>query len=382
MSLVVDEHRQYLADDARIAAFRRAIGEMVKPGDTVLDLGAGTGILGLLACQRGASRVYCVEETGMIGLAREICRANGFQDRVVFLKELSAHVILPERVDVVVADQIGRFGFDAGIVEYFRDARARLLKPGGALIPSRIDLWVAPVECPSLREQVEFWTHRPAGFDFGPAHDRAINTGYPIKFRPDHLLGEPALLCSVDPSLAPASWSGLEADVTVAKAGTLHGVGGWFSAQLSPSVIMSNSPLAHSPINRQNVFFPINDPVKVESGDRVTIRMTIIPTEAVVRWRVEVWGASDDGLLKKAHADHSTFQGMLLCVEDLQRTQPDFVPRLSPWGEARLTVLELCDGRRTVREVEQELHRRHPGLFPSLADAAKFVAEVTTRYAQ
>lgn len=145
---------------------------------------------------------------------------------------------------------------------------------------------------------------------------------------------------------------------------------------------MSNSPLANSPINRQNVFFPIDRPVKLEIGDRITIRMTIVPTEALVAWNVEVWGRSDGGMVKKAQAGHSTFQGMLLCSEDLQRTQPDFVPRLSPWGEARLSVLELCDGRRTLREVEQELYRRHPALFRSLAEAAKFVAEVTTRYAR
>ncbi|MBI2364599.1 MAG: hypothetical protein HYV01_06280 [Deltaproteobacteria bacterium] len=51
MSLVVDEHRQYLADDARISAYRRAIQEVVHPGDVVLDLGAGTGILGLLGAR-------------------------------------------------------------------------------------------------------------------------------------------------------------------------------------------------------------------------------------------------------------------------------------------------------------------------------------------
>src|SRR5215475_1775821 len=105
MSLVLDEHRQYLADAARVSAFRQAIEEIVTPGDVVLDLGAGTGILGLMACRAGAKRVY-----------------------------------------VVLADQIGRFGLESGILEYFGDARARFLKPDGLMVPSEIRLVVAPVE--------------------------------------------------------------------------------------------------------------------------------------------------------------------------------------------------------------------------------------------
>jgi hypothetical protein len=72
---------------------------------------------------------------------------------------------------------------------------------------------------------------------------------------------------------------------------------------------------------------------------------------------------------------------MLLCKEDLERTDLRFVPQLSPWGEARRSILELCDGRRPLSEIELEIHRRHPALFRSFADAAAFVTEVVTRYA-
>lgn len=377
MSLIVDEHREYLADQARTSAFCLAIREVVKPGDVVLDLGAGTGILGLFACRAGAKRVYSVEEGGIIELARAICRANGFQDQVTFIKGLSTRVELPERVDVVVADQIGRFGFEAGLLEYFGDARRRFLNPSGRLVPSCVDLWVAPVECPEMSARVEFWNHVPAGFDFRPSRSWAANTGYPVKLRPDHLLSDPVSAASLDLSIATQTSLNLEASVVATRAGYLHGIGGWFSARLSNTVTMSNSPLATDSINRRNVFFPIDRVVGLEKGDHVRIKMRILPSTLVVTWDVEVLGGTNT---RKARFTHSTFHGMLICQEDLERTQPHFVPKLSPWGEARRSTLTLCDGRRSLAEIEHEVYSHHPELFRSLGEAAAFVAEVITRY--
>ena len=88
----------------------------------------------------------------------------------------------------MLADQIGHFGFDAGVVQFFADAHRRFLKPGGVLLPSRVDLVIAPVEAPALFEQIQFWRTRPAGFDFTPAWTSAANTAYPTRLAPDQLL--------------------------------------------------------------------------------------------------------------------------------------------------------------------------------------------------
>jgi hypothetical protein len=40
----------------------------------------------------------------------------------------------------------------------------------------------------------------------------------------------------------------------------------------------------------------------------------------------------------------------------------------------------LCDGRRTLDEIEREVFARHGALFASPAEAALFVSEVVTRY--
>lgn len=378
MSLVLDEHREYLEDKARLSAFRRAINETVRPGDVVLDLGCGTGILGLLASKAGARQVYSVDDSGMAQLARDIGRANHVGDRVSVIKGLSTRIDLPELADVVVADQIGRFGFEAGVLEYFADARRRLLKPSARAVPERIDLWVALVEHAPQWKKVDFWHRKSAGFSFEPAEAIAHNTGYPVRLQSRHLLGDPVAGASLDSLSHGAKSIAFARTMNVERAGTLHGIGGWFDAQLSPNVRMTNSPLDRLRIRRRNVFFPIARPVSVAPGDRVEVSFNILPVDMIVTWKVEIHAAANP----IARFTHSTLKGMLISREDLLHTNPDSVPTISVWGIARRTVLELCDGKRSLAQIEDGVLRGHPDLFPTRAEAAVFAAEVITRYAR
>ena len=73
---------------------------------------------------------------------------------------------------------------------------------------------------------------------------------------------------------------------------------------------------------------------------------------------------------------------MLLSREELGSHLPDGSPRLTRRGLARRSVLELCDGGRTLKAIEDEVFRRHPDLFASVGDAQAFVAEVVARYSE
>ena len=73
---------------------------------------------------------------------------------------------------------------------------------------------------------------------------------------------------------------------------------------------------------------------------------------------------------------------MLIPAEDLRYTQPGYKPKLTPRGEGRRTVVNLCDGVRTLAEIEDEVFRLHPDLFRNREEAAVFVAEVVRRYSE
>ncbi len=46
---------------SRMIAYSSALGRFINPNSVVLDIGTGTGIFALLACQYGAWHVYAVE---------------------------------------------------------------------------------------------------------------------------------------------------------------------------------------------------------------------------------------------------------------------------------------------------------------------------------
>jgi protein arginine N-methyltransferase 1 len=378
VSRVIDEHRRYLRDAHRLEAFSRAIAATVRPGDRVIDLGSGTGVLGLLACRAGARVVFAIEATGIVGLASDVRDRNGFRDRMVFVRGFSTDVSLPERADVIVSDQIGRFGFDGNILRFFEDARKRLLRPEARYIPSALELHVAPVEDCRMYERIEFWDTQPGGFDFRPVRGPAANTIYPARFRADSLLGSAALGLRLDLGLETSRRLAFAASLPIERIGVLHGLGGWFHAQMADGVRMSNSPIDPARIRRRQVFMPIGRAIEVATGDRVDARIQVLPEHHVVTWEVRVER-------RGGHSDlfrHSTLHGMLVTPEELDRTRPGFRPSLTAAGAARRSILELCDGSRTLADIEDEVFRRHGDLFPTRDQAAVFVAEVVTRYAR
>ena len=379
MSLMLDSHREYLSDHTRTSLFRRAINAVVKPGDVVLDLGCGTGVLGMLAMKAGAARVYQIDVTSMIQIARDVARANGCESTAIGIRETSGRVTLPELVDVVVADQISHFGIGGGMPEIFNDARRRFLKPGGRTIPRSIQLFAAPVNFPEMWRVVSFWDKKPAGLNMSPAHVTAFNTGYPTEHVPRRMLGKPARMFTFDLTEQTPERPRGEAEIEVSAAGEMHGLSGWFNAELAPGVTMTNSPFNERRINRRAAFLPIEKPLMLRKGDRVKITMGIIAAQTMLSWAVTVSNSKGD---EKARFVHSTLKGMLLVPEDLAKTRPDFVPQLSLWGEARRSVVKLIDGKRTVAEIEKELLRLHPDLFPSLAKASEYTTEVLIPYSR
>jgi ubiquinone/menaquinone biosynthesis C-methylase UbiE len=366
---VLQEHLGYLADAVRVDRFRAAVGQAIRPGDRVADLGCGSGLLGLLCLQAGAAHVDFIDHGAILDIARQTMSRAGFADRATFIPERSQQVQLQNRVDVLACDHIGYFGFDYGVVPLLQDARRRFLAPGGRIIPSRLTLHLAAAASGSCRAVVDAWTAEVVPDAFHWVRECATNAVHPVQLTRDELMSDPADLGAIDLTADQPEFVSWTAELQVARDGVVHGLVGWFDCQLAGDVWMTNSPLAEHPIDRPQAFLPLGEAVRVHAGDRLKATIMARPFDHVVAWRGEFVSTGQ-------RFTHSTLQGMLLSPEDLLRSDPGRVPRLSAEGLARMTVLGYCDGRRSVREIQEAVLRDHPALLPSEDEIARFVARV------
>ncbi|GAB7554710.1 hypothetical protein NRB_42230 [Novosphingobium sp. 11B] len=137
-------------DARRHALYAKALGQVLRSGGVVLDIGAGTGLFAMLAVRAGATRVIACERDPQVARAAEQAIArNGFADRITVLpidsRELRLGRDLPEPADVLLWDNLANNFLGAGCAATLADAKARLVRPGAPVLPERAELFAAPV---------------------------------------------------------------------------------------------------------------------------------------------------------------------------------------------------------------------------------------------
>src|ERR1041384_5233338 len=155
------------------------------------------------------------------------------------------------------------------------------------MIPSSIDMMIAPAELPSVYERdVDFWSQRCHGIDVSPVRPLAVNNRYPVHVPATALLAEGAQLARID--LARVEHDRVEGtiDVAVQRPGTFDGFCCWFTATLVGDILVGNEP-GRSTTNYGQAFLPIERGVAVDEGDRVRARVTC-SRGVEFRWQVSV----------------------------------------------------------------------------------------------
>ena len=300
-------HRLLLDDSVRTESFRRAIANVVKEGDVVVDLGAGTGILSYFACQAGAARVYAIESDSIIEVARQVARQNGMDDRITFIKESSWMTNLPEHVDVVVSECIGWFALGGTMIAAVAQIRDRYLKRGGVVIPRSISMFIAPVQSQRHLSELERWkTDTTYGIDMSPLDKLVKNNVYLTTMDSGSCVSEPQRIETIDLSQGHHNeMLDVAAVFPIADACRIHGLCGWFDVDLCEDVAFSTSPQQTSTVWRQ-VFFPLERELEVEAGSVVDVRLVLRRSETDVcgcfEWAVGV----RDGAARRTIATQST----------------------------------------------------------------------------
>jgi hypothetical protein len=280
-------HAMMLNDRARTAGFLDAIKRVVRPGDVVVDIGTGTGVLAVAAARAGARRVYAIESGPMAGVARQVVEANGVSNRVVLVEGWSSQVMLPEPANVLVAEIIGEIPFQERVLEVTRDARSRLLGAGARLIPNRLRIFGVPVAIPGdllatrlvTAHAVDRWSSW-YGMNFGALAGAARGLSHvlmldPASARSLPAIAEPLLLADVDLGAFKEVSVATEASTVTTSDGELNGVLVYFELNLAPGQLLSTDP-KNTPATSswRNPVWIYNEAIMLRMGESFGVRFS------------------------------------------------------------------------------------------------------------
>ncbi len=287
------EQERMLADEQRMSFYHEAIKRKIKPGDRVIDLGTGTGILAAFASRQGAAQVYAVDHSSIIDHARVLAAVNGIEN-VDFEDVHSTKLYLEEPVDVILHEQIGDWLFDEAMVPNVCDLRDRLLKPGGLILPSEFELFCEPMTLHDDRRVPYIWELTDVhGFDFSSMESsRPDDADYHNLVSCDlgvvkHFLGEPSPVVEVD--LHTITESTLPLSVTfvrkVTKPGLLDGLVVFMKAKVDDDLVLSSSPLDPNRAPHWGFRILRLDQSYAEMGDELEVTLTVDDWSDPDTWR-------------------------------------------------------------------------------------------------
>lgn len=284
-------HVGMLRDTVRVMAYRAAI-EKHAPGKRVAEVGCGTGILSLFAAKAGASKVIAIEESQVSETAAAMFEANGCSDVIELRVANSRNVELEEPADLLIHEILGVDPFDENLLPVLVDARRRLLKPGGRMLPRRLEICCLGIEgTEDPRHEATLAVARARelsglhGLDFGPVV-KAVETFMARPLRNRTWLGEKSFdrkvlseelrLMDLDLESGDLDIVGrpASASLKIKTEGTLVGIVLFFRAHLDETIQLTTSPF--SPLTHWGWDLRIfSRRVPVRPGDEVALAVEI-----------------------------------------------------------------------------------------------------------
>jgi len=355
-----------LLDRVRVDAYARAIAAVVRPGDVVLDIGSGSGVLAMLAARAGARKVYAVERTGAIAMVREHVAANGLGHIVEPIRgDLADLSSLPEAPRVIVAELLGHFAPAEQSHKVYRLAR-RLATAGAVLIPASYQLVFAAARphglALDLAELDDLHGLRMTAITSRLRH----RVGW-TRLADDDLLGPEtrgeSIACDAD---LPTSFRG-QAHVMVD--GPVTAISVAFVATLAPGVELS-SAVGSDATHWIHTVFPLEPAFDAKAGDVLEVELTprITLDSGTWTWQVR---CRDQVRAMDAMDSLAGERTDLLGQLGLRRKGPVATPhRLTSWAAALgVTLGDTID----ADDLATTLYRAMPSRFPDLAEARQEV---------
>ncbi len=292
----VANHAMMLVDRVRMSAFAAAIEQGVKPGDVVVDVGSGSGILALLCAKAGARRVYALERGPMVEIVREAARDNGLDSVIEVIRGDARDIKLPLAPNVLVSEMIGSFGIDEdyrGLLGTVRKHCAQSCR----VIPGSVETHVAVAELPALDREVGM-IRGQLGVTMNGLADRLLSRVSLARVPGDAIAGSSCSARFDVDGPPPAMVSGVSRATRAARVNALVG---WFESDLVEGVRLSSSPAAAS-THWAHLVFPLAQPLSVSPGDdvHVEVRTRLLTDRGTWKWSARSGAERSEGNAMKS----------------------------------------------------------------------------------
>ena len=167
-------HVPMMNEEERNRPYYEALKAWVSPGATVFEVGTGSGLLAMMAARLGAAKVYTCEAVPIVAQAAcRIVERNNLQDKIQVLPKPSYTVRvgedMPQRADVLLHEVFSSELLGEHVLPAIEDAKARLLKPGGKVLPCSASIMIALVGGDELGK--ELYVESAFGFDLRPFNE-------------------------------------------------------------------------------------------------------------------------------------------------------------------------------------------------------------------
>lgn len=380
MSDLLKFHRMLVKDQYRMTQYRQAINLAVRPNDVVLDIGTGSGILAFFSCLAGAKHVYAVEQSESIALARQLAKANQFDERITFIKDDVRNICLPEAVDVITSELISKAVIGQKMAHTIGLCRDRFLKPSGRIVPERVELQLAPVQAETIYHSLAYPEQHLYGLDFGAASRLSCHNPASFKIVPENLLttGQTAYTYQAYQSRPDER---VRATVTfdIDTPGTLHGYCAWFQATLFEQVTLANDPPGIPAWD--HLFFPVLQPILLAEGTEIIVQLNgtdIVVSEPQWAWHTTIKQANN--IIANYH--QSTLKGTLLTADRWRKRSPNYIPKLNTSAKIDQFILAAMASSRSLEVIADRLMLQYPEQFTTIREALIRVGNLSEKYSE
>ena len=273
-------HFNMMNDATRNTVFKRAIERQIKPHHVVLEIGTGAGLLAMMASRTGATVYSCESNSALAMTARGLIAHNGLTNRITVIDkpswEVEVGAELPRKADVLIAEIFSAQLLSEEVIPTIEDAKRRLLKPGGIVIPAMGTMMGALVRNDELAQLTR--VGMVDGFDFTsfsaftPVIMNLDTPNYALDW-----LSEPTSLFSFDfqnQDIFPSETGQVAVDVTAD--GLCQGVVQWIQLHLDDETIYENAPVGANATRTKHwtpLFYPFPIPRELKKGQTVMLRI-------------------------------------------------------------------------------------------------------------